>query len=61
MNNSLLRSAFATGKNSVTSYLRSFKVAQINFELNKQEDHINRNDKLKINATLTKRWHKTSF
>lgn len=39
MNNSLLTSARIAAKDIYSSYLKNFKLAQINLELNRQEDH----------------------
>lgn len=58
MNNSLIRLAFASSHNSGSSYLKNFKVAQINLELNRQEDYFSHAGKSVAQATIKRGWRK---
>jgi hypothetical protein len=60
MNNSLLKIALMMSQNSGSSYLKNFKLAQINLELNRQESNFSPVDK-RIHATTSKRnWRKAN-
>ena len=58
MNNSLVRLAFTSGNNSGSSYLKNFKVAQINLELNRQDDYFSRGGKTVASASIRRGWKK---
>jgi hypothetical protein len=60
MNNSLLRIALMMSHNSGSSYLRNFKLAQINLELNRQESNFSPSER-RMHATTSKRnWRKAN-